>query len=42
MILADDIMVIGYQKDESDHDIAFTKFLETAKNNIKPNIYKIQ
>ena len=43
MIIADDIMVIGYQKDEQDHDIAFTKLLETAnKNNIKLNFDKIQ
>ena len=36
VIIADDIMVIGYQQDEPDHDIAFTKFLETAKkNNLK-------
>ena len=31
MIMADDIMVIGYQEDEQDHDIAFTKLLETTK-----------
>ena len=30
VIIADDTMVIGYQQDECDHDIAFTKFLETA------------
>ena len=36
-------MVIGYQEDELDHDIAFTKLLETAKtNNIKLNCNKIQ
>ena len=36
MIIADDIMVIGYQEDERDHDKAFTQLLETAKkNNIK-------
>ena len=36
-------MEIGYQKDEWYHDIAFTKFLETArKNNIKLNYDKIQ
>ena len=33
MIISDDIMVIGYQKDEWDLDIAFTKFLEAAKKN---------
>ena len=41
MIIADDIMVIGYQEDEWDHDIAFTKLLETMKeNNIKINFDK--
>ena len=43
MIIADDIMVIGYQEDEQDHDIAFMKLLETAKkNNIKLNFNNIQ
>ena len=43
MIIADDIMVIGYQKDEQDHDITFMKLLETIKkNNIKLNFNKIQ
>ena len=43
MIIADDIMVIGYQKDEHDHGKAFTQLLETAKkNNIKLNFDKIQ
>ena len=43
VIIIDDMMVIGYQPDESDHDIAFTKFLETTKkNNIKLNYDKIQ
>ena len=43
MIIADDIMVIGYQKDEQDHGKAFTQLLETAKkNNIKLNFDKIQ
>ena len=43
MIIADDIMVIGYQEDKQDHDIAFTKLLETTKkNNIKLNFDKIQ
>ena len=43
MIIADDIMVICYQEDEGDHDIAFTKLLETTKkNNIKLNFDKIQ
>ena len=43
MIITDDIMVIGYQEDEWDHDKAFTQLLETAKkNNIKLNFDKIQ
>ena len=43
MIIPDDIMVIGYQEDEWDHDKAFTQLLETAKkNNIKLNFDKIQ
>ena len=43
MIITDDIMVIGYQEDERDHDKAFTQLLETAKkNNIKINFDKIQ
>ena len=43
MIITDDIMVIGYQEDEQDHDKAFTQLLETAKkNNIKLNFDKIQ
>ena len=43
MIIADDIMVIGYQKGKQDHDMAFTQLLETAKkNNIKLNFDKIQ
>ena len=43
MIIADDIMVLGYQEDERDHDIAFMKLLETMKkNNIKLNFDKIQ
>ena len=31
MIIVDDIMVIGYQEDEQDHDKAFTQLLETAQ-----------
>ena len=43
MIIADDIMVIGYQEDEQDHDKAFTQLLESAKkNNIKLNFDKTQ
>ena len=41
LIIVDDMMVIGYQQDEHDHDVAFTNFLETAKkNNIKLNYEK--
>ena len=43
MIIAGDIMVIGYQEDEWDHDKAFMQLLKTAKkNNIKLNFNKIQ
>ena len=36
-------MVLDYHEDEWDHDIAFTKLLETTKkNNIKLNFNKIQ
>ena len=43
MPIANDIMVIGYQEDEQDHDIAFTKFLETMKkNNTTLHFDKIQ
>ena len=43
MIIADNIMVIGYQGDEWDHDKAFTQLLETMKkNSIKLNFNKIQ
>ena len=41
--IADNIMVTECQQDECDHDIAFTKFLETTKkNNIKLNYDNIQ
>ena len=40
-IIADDIMVTGYQEDKWDHDKAFTQLLETTKkNNIKLNFEK--
>ena len=43
MVITDDIMVIGYQEDEQDHDKAFSQLLETTKkNNIKLNFDKIQ
>ena len=31
-IVADDIMVVGYKPDHSDHDQVFTSLLQTAKN----------
>ena len=34
MIVADDIMVIGYREDEQDHDKAFTQLLETVKKKL--------
>ena len=41
--IADDIMVVGYNKDHSDHDKAFSKLLHTAQmNNIKLNYNKLQ
>ena len=41
MIIADHIMVIVYQEDEQDHDIAFMNLLETTKKrNIKLNLTK--
>ena len=43
IIIADDIMVIGYQEDGWDHGKAFTQLLETMKkNNINLNFDKIQ
>ena len=37
----DDIMVVGYKDDHSDHDLALTKLLQTAKqNNVKLNFEK--
>ena len=43
VIIADDMILIGYWRVEFDHDIAYTKFLETAKKkNIKLNYDKIQ
>ena len=41
--IADDIIVVGYKKDHSDHDEAFCKLLHTAqKNNVKLNYDKLQ
>ena len=43
MCIADDIMVVGYKDDHSDHDLALTKLLQTAKqNNVKLNFEKLQ
>ena len=42
-IIADDIMVVGYKPDHSDHDLAFTSLLQTAqKCNVKLNFGKLQ
>ena len=41
--IADDIIVVGYKEDHSDHDAAFSKLLHTArKNNVKLNYDKLQ
>ena len=43
MCIADDIMVVGYKEDHSDHDLALTKLFQTAqKNNVKLNFEKLQ
>ena len=43
MCITDDIMVVGYKDDHSDHDLALTKLLQTAKqNNVKLNFEKLQ
>ena len=43
IIIADDIMVVGYKPDHSDHDQAFTTLLQTAqKCNVKLNYNKFQ
>ena len=43
IIIADDIMVVGYKPDHSDHDQAFTSLLQTAKKcNVKLNYDKLQ
>ena len=40
--IADDIMVVGYKEDHSDHDEAFSRLLHTAwKNNVKLNYDKL-
>ena len=43
IIIPDDIMIVGYKPDHSDHDQALTNLLETAqKCNVKPNCDKLQ
>ena len=42
-IIADDIMVIGKNRNQKDHDLAFTLLLKTAKEcNVKLNYQKLQ
>ena len=41
--IADDIIIVGYKADHSDHDTAFTRLLQTAReNNVKLNFEKLQ
>ena len=41
--IADDIIIVGYKADHSDHDTAFTSLLQTAReNNVKLNFEKLQ
>ena len=41
--IADDIIIVGYKANHSDHDTAFTKLLQTAReNNVKLNFEKLQ
>ena len=43
IIIADDIMIVGYKPDHSDHDQAFITLLQTAKKcNVKLNYDKLQ
>ena len=43
IIIADDIMAVGYKPDQSDHDQAFINLLQTAqKCNVKLNYDKLQ
>ena len=43
IIIADDIMIVGYKPDHSDHGQAFTTLLQTAKKcNVKLNYDKLQ
>ena len=42
-VIADDIMVVGYKQNHSDHDQALTTLLETARRcNVKSNYEKLQ
>ena len=41
--IADDIIIVGYKANHSDHDTAFTQLLQTAReNNVKLNFEKLQ
>ena len=43
IIIADDIMTVGYKPDQGDHDQAFTALLQTAQQcNVKCNYDKLQ
>ena len=43
IIIADDILILGYKPDHSNHDQAFTTLLQTAKKyNVKLNYDKLQ
>ena len=43
IVIADDIMVVGYKQDHSSHDQALTTLLETARRcNVKLNYEKLQ
>ena len=43
IIIADDIMIVGYKPDHSDHDQVFTTLLQTVqKCNVKLNYDKLQ
>ena len=43
IIIADDIIIVGYMPDHSDHDQTFNNLLQTAKKcNVKLNYDKLQ
>ena len=43
IIIAEDIMIVGYKPDHSDHDQALMTLLQTAKQgNVKLNYDKLQ